>query len=86
MGLSPTATSCPAPQSHPCASDRSPHPEQLPAPPAASCGQPLSQGLLFNPERAPGLETCWLQTFLPLLKGSGLWALRSGWVFLQEMC
>lgn len=34
-------------------------------------GQPTSQGLLFNPEWAPGLETCWLQTFLLLLKGLG---------------
>lgn len=64
-------------ESHPCITHHNPHPNCLEDPYVpASLAPCLAMARncprdLFNPEQAPGLETCWLQTFLPLLKDLG---------------
>lgn len=65
-------------ESHPCITHHNPHPNCLQDPHVpASLALCLAMARnsprdLFNPEQAPGLETCWLQTFLPLLKDLGI--------------
>lgn len=68
---------CTSLENHPCTSHYNPHPNCLQAPDVPASLAPClamarnSQRLLFNPKQVPGLETCWLQTFLPLLKDLG---------------
>lgn len=68
---------CSSLENHPCTSHYNPHPNCLQAPDVPASLAPClamarnSQRLLFNPKQVPGLETCWLQTFLPLLKDLG---------------
>lgn len=69
---------CASLESHPCTSHYNPHPSCLQAPDVPASLAPClvtarnCLRLFFNPEQVSGLETCWLQTFLPLLKDLGL--------------